>query len=148
MEFDVWHIWIIIALVLLVIEIFSTGFIMASLAIGCVFAGIVTALGCDFKIQLIAFSIGTLISFFAARPFMLKYAHKKANTVNTNVDALAGKIGRVHEVIDVAQNTGRVILGGDDWKAVSVNEEVIDKGEKVRVLKVDSTILIVEHIKD
>ena len=45
------------------------------------------------------------------------------------------------ETIDAQKGTGRVIIDGDDWKAVS--DMVIDKGQKVIVKSIDSIILTV-----
>jgi len=145
MEIDVWHIWIIVAVILFIAEIFTPTFLPACIAIGCIAAGIVSAFDYGVKIQLVAFAIGTLIAFFGVRPFMLKYFYKSAK-VKTNMDALIGKVGRVTETIDISKNEGRVIVEGDDWKAVTENDEIVTIGEKVEVLQVDSTVLIVKPI--
>jgi membrane protein implicated in regulation of membrane protease activity len=99
------------------------------------------------KIQLLAFSIGTIISFFGVRPFILKYGHKKGGDLKTNVHAIVGKIGKVTVTIDNSQNQGRVTVEGDDWKAETENNEILNAGEKVEILKVDSTILTVKLFK-
>ncbi|MFZ4549982.1 MAG: NfeD family protein [Bacteroidales bacterium] len=147
MEFEIWHIWIIIAVVLFIVEIFTPAFLAACLAIGCIFAGIFSSMNFGIKIQLIAFSIGTVISFFGIRPFILKYGHKKSGDLKTNVHALVGKIGKVTVTIDNSQNQGRVTVEGDDWKAETENNEILNAGEKVEILKIDSTILTVKLIK-
>ena len=146
MDIEIWHIWIIVAVILFIIEIFTASFLFASVGIGCVFAGVVSAFDCGIKIQLAAFSIGTLIAFFAVRPLMLKYFHKNSDKIKTNVDALIGKIGRVTETIDNSKNEGRIIVGGDDWKVETENDEIVNVGEKVEVVQLNSTILIVRKI--
>jgi membrane protein implicated in regulation of membrane protease activity len=146
MEIETWHIWIIIAILLFIVEIFAPTFIAACFAIGCLTAGIFSYFDYGIKIQLISFSIGTLITFFGVRPFMLKYAHRKSDKVKTNVQALIGKIGKVSVTIDNSKNEGRVIVEGDDWKAESENNEIIKSGAKVKILKVDSTILFVKPL--
>lgn len=146
MDLSVWHIWIIVAVILFIVEIFAPTFLAACIAIGCVAAGLFSYFDVDIKIQLIAFSIGALASFFGVRPFMLKYAHKNSDKVKTNVDALVGKIGKVTIDIDNSQNQGRVTIEGDDWKAESENNEILNAGGKVEILKVNSTILIVKPI--
>ncbi len=78
---------------------------------------------------------------------MRKYAFRNGDKVKTNTDALEGKRGRVTEAIDFSKNTGRVFVYGDDWRAMSENGEVIKENEMVEVVKIDSTILIVKHIK-
>ena len=146
MEFEFWHLWIIFALLLFIVEIFTTGFLTACFAIGCILAGIASFFNFDLKIQLFAFSIGTLVSFFGVRPFVIKYGHKKNNNFKTNVDGLVGKIGKVCVTIDNSQDQGRINVEGDDWRAESENNEVIIKGERVEILKIDSTILTVKLI--
>jgi membrane protein implicated in regulation of membrane protease activity len=146
MEIQVWHIWIIVAVLLFIIENFAPTFIASCIAIGCISSGIFAYFNFGIKIQLIAFSIGALTSFFGVRPFMLKYVHKKSEHIKTNVDALVGKVGTVIVTIDGSQNQGRVIVEGDDWRADTENNEIIKVGEKVEVLKIHSTILIVKQI--
>lgn len=147
MKIEMWQLWIIISILLFIAEIFIPTFFAASLAIGCLIAGVFAFLDFGIKVQLFAFSIGTLLSFFTIRPLMLKYAHKNSKKVKTNVEAIVGRIGRVSVTIDGDKNTGRVSLDGDDWKAESVDGEIINAGERVEVLKVDSTILTVKPIK-
>ncbi len=147
MELEIWHIWIIAAIVLFIAEIFTPAFLAACLAIGCIFAGITSAMDFNIKVQLLAFSAGTLLSFFGVRPFILRYGHRKSGDLKTNVHALVGKTGKVTVTIDNSLNQGRVMVEGDDWKAESENNEILTAGEKVEILKVDSTILIVKSIK-
>jgi len=143
MDFEVWHIWVIAALVFGILEIFTPSFVALSVALGCLFAALASGLDLDFKMQLLFFSGGTALAFFGVRPFMLKYAHRKSNQVKTNTDALIGKSGRVTEIIDNAANTGRVVVEGDDWRALSEDGSMVNAGEIIEVLKVDSTRLMV-----
>lgn len=145
MNLDVWHIWVIVALVFGILEIFTPSFIAFSIAIGCLFAALGAGLEVSFKIQLLLFSVGTAVSFFGVRPFMLKVAQRKNLSVKTNVDALVGKTGRVTEQINNLLNTGRAAVEGDDWRVVSDDDTTIESGEAIEVIKVDSTRLIVKR---
>jgi membrane protein implicated in regulation of membrane protease activity len=146
MEIETWHIWVIIAVFLFIIEILVLTFTAACFAIGCLIAGMCAYFDFGIKIQLIAFSVGTIASFFGVRPFMLKYGYKNGRKVKTNTDALIGKTGRVTVTIDNSQNQGRMIVEGDDWRAEADNGEIINAGEKAEVLKINSTILIVKQV--
>lgn len=146
MELAEWHIWIIAAILLFIIEIFTPGFLTASLAIGCIAAGITSALDFGLKVQLFSFSVGTLIAFFGIRPFILKYGHGKKEVIKTNTEALIGKAGRVVVTIDNAKNEGRVLVEGDDWKAEAQSDQLIEAGQRVQVVQVNSTILIVKPL--
>jgi membrane protein implicated in regulation of membrane protease activity len=70
---------------------------------------------------------------------------KKSKNVKTNAEALIGRKGIVSERIDATQHTGRVAIDGDDWKAVSDDGSVIEKGTEVEILKLDSIILTVKQ---
>ena len=101
---------------------------------------------CLFNWQLIIMAIFTFTSFVLVRPFILKFFSKKNGDIITNVDAIIGRIGRVSERIDPKAGTGRVAIDGDDWKAISTNGEIIEKGESVKVISHESLIIYVETI--
>ena len=143
-----WQVWLIVAVCFLVVEMFSVSFVFLCFCIGCLGGTVLAYLGLPFGWHLFGFSAITLLSFFTIRPFMLKYAYRKSHNVKINVDALEGSIGRVVETIDEKENTGRIFVNGDDWRARCENEEVIPVSEKVEVIRVDSTTLIVKHIKN
>ena len=147
MDVEPWHIWIIITILLFIVEIFAPTFLAACLGIGCLLSGLFSYFDFGVRVQLVAFSIGTLGSFFGVRPFMLKYVHSRSQKVRTNVDALIGKVGRVSVPIDNCKNEGRVSIDGDDWKAESVNDIIINAGEKVEIVSINSTIMTVKPIK-
>ena len=70
---EVWHIWIIVALVLVIIEIFTSGFAVICLAVGAVGGSIAAACDCSFKIQLLAFAIASFIALLLVRPLLLRF---------------------------------------------------------------------------
>ncbi len=147
-----WHIWVIIGLVLVILEIFTSGFAIICVSFGA-FGGAIAA-GCslDLKWQIIIFAIVTAVAFIFIRPLLLKYFYKnKEAKVQTNADALIGREVVVCETIDKDAGTGRVKIDGDEWKAVAEEESgeegkkiVIEKGTKVTVVSRDSIILTVK----
>lgn len=147
MHLELWQIWIIAGIILLIVENFIPTFIAASIAIGCLIAGLFSFLGFGIEGQFVAFSVGILLSFFGIRPFMSKYGHRKHKEIKTNVDSLVGKMGRVVEALDSEDSRGRILVEGDDWKAESEDRSPVAVGKRVQVLAVNSTILIVKEIK-
>ena len=144
---EVWHIWAIVALVFIILEIFTTGFAVMCFSFGGVAAAIAAACDATLIWQTVWFCIFTAIAFVTVRPLVLKTFFKnEKSTVKTNVDALVGRQGRVTEKIDPATGTGRVAIDGDDWKAVSEEDCVFEKGEKVEITKVESVIVTVKKI--
>lgn len=146
MEFEVWHVWLILAIILFIVEIFIPTLLAACLGFGCVIAGIFAIAGLNIETQLIGFSIATLAAFFGARPFFMKYADKRSNKIKTNVDALVGQQGYVIQTIENAKNEGRVSVGGEDWRGISHNNEIIREGNRIEVVEVNSTILKVKPL--
>ncbi|UKI45225.1 MAG: NfeD family protein [Porphyromonadaceae bacterium] len=53
--------------------------------------------------------------------------------MSTNIDALIGREGRVEEAIAPGES-GYVAVDGDVWKAVSRETDVIEVGEKVKIV--------------
>lgn len=141
-----WHIWIIVALVCLIIEIFTSGFAIACLSIGGVFAAVAALLGIDLIWQILVFAVFSALAFAFLRPIILKAFFKKTDEKYTNADALIGKKGKVSVDIDPEKGSGRVAIDGDDWKAVSEDGSFIEKGTFVQVTALDSIIITVKKI--
>lgn len=136
--------WTIIGIAGFIVEIFSAGFFAASLGIGAFCAAITSLMTDSTEYQLIAMSAGSLVSFFAIKPLYKKYLLPQKE-VKTNADAIIGRAGIVSESIDREKNTGRVAIDGDDWKAVSVDHEIIKKGSNIIVTDRESIILTVRR---
>ena len=142
-----WHIWVIAGVVLLIAEIFTPGFVLACFGVGCLVAAVFAAFDLGLTFEVIVFCIVSVIAFFAVRPLFMKRIYRSDDdAAKTNVDALAGKEGMVAERIDPSLNVGRVTLGGDNWRAVSVDGAVIERGEKVEVVRVEGTKLFVKEV--
>lgn len=145
MEFEVWHIWLIASIVFFILEIFLPSFVVINFGIGALFATIIAGLGGTIQWQVFVFSIATLISFFLVRPALKKWAYKRSDKVETNMNALIGRKGIVSEKIDPGNNTGRIVIDGDDWKARSSDGTIIEKNKQVIVTKVDSIVMEVKQ---
>jgi membrane protein implicated in regulation of membrane protease activity len=141
-----YQIWLIIAILLVILEICTAAFGSICFAIGAAVAAIAAGLGAGLTWQILIFVVVSMLTFIFLRPFMLKFLDRKSKDVKTNADALVGKRAVVSERIDASQLTGRVSVDGDDWKAVSEDGSVIEKGTPVEIVKLDSIILTVKAI--
>ena len=138
-----WQMWALVSFICLILELMNGDFFIMCFAIGGVFAAIAAALGLGIYGQLLVFAIFSVLSLFFVRPFALKYLHHSGDERVSNADAVIGRIGTVSEAIE-ADGFGRVAIDGDDWKAVSLGGVPIAKGERVKVVSMDSIILTVE----
>lgn len=140
-----WHWWMYAGIILLILEVFTPGFIIACIGLGALCASAIAYLGFNIDSQLITFAISTLISLFIIRPVLLKKGGNE-DQIKTNTDALIGRVGSVTESIDNSLQKGRVVIDGDYWKANSSNNEIISEHTKVKVTSIDSTIITVKKI--
>ena len=143
---EIWHIWVIVALVFVIVEMFTTGFAVMCISFGCLFGAGASALDWDIKWQLLVFAVGTALAFLTVRPLVYKFFYKKGQEVKTNVDALVGRRAIVTERIEGELHAGRVKVDGDDWKAVSTDTEPIEVGEAVEITAINSVILTVKKL--
>jgi len=140
-----WHILIIIGIFALIIEIFTAGFISGSIGIGLLFAAIGNYFELETKWQILLFSLGIALTYFLIRPIITKYGFKN-NNIKTNQSALIGKRGTVSQEINVIKNSGRITIDGDDWKAKTENNDIIKIGTIVKVVAIESIVLIVKPL--
>jgi len=146
MEFELWHIWLLIALISFIMEIFVPSFVLFNFGIGALVGSLAAGLNLSVEWQIVLFSSGTLMSFFLVRPVMKKYAYRRSGDVKTNSDALVGRQVTVTEEISNENNRGRVLLDGDNWQARSLSNEKIPAGTIVEIVQLNSIILIVKKI--
>ena len=138
-----YYYWLIAAIVLVILEIMTAGFGVICFAIGAAFSALVSGLGGSLTWQVIVFVVVSLLAFIFLRPVVLRFLDKKSKDVKTNAEAIIGRKGVVSERIDGEQHTGRVAIDGDDWKAVSEDGAVIEKGTNVEIVKLDSIIVFI-----
>lgn len=144
---NMWQLWAILAIVCLILELFSGDFFIMCFSIGSAVAMLTALVGCNITVQIITFAVASALCLLFVRPVALKYLHKSKDERLSNADAIIGREGRVSETID-ANGHGRVAIDGDDWKAVSASGERINKGSRVRVTNMDSIILTVEPVDE
>lgn len=141
-----WLLWFVGAIVLVVAEIFTSGFWLACLAAGAVAAGVAALVpGLGAALQGVTFAATSLLSMAGLRPLLVRHFQLGPGAgVRTGVDALLGKSGVVTERIDPRTGGGRVKVEGEDWRGASSDALVIEPGTRVTVIQVDGTTLMVE----
>jgi len=139
------HWWTLAAVVLIIVEILTAGFVLGSFGIAAFITAVVAYIGFPIEFQLIVFIASSLVIFFTLRPIAKKYLAPKKK-IETNVHRLIGKKAIVIETIDNFRQTGRVKIDGDDWRARTESQEIIPVGREVIIKVVDSATLIVSSV--
>lgn len=137
---ETWY-WLIILAVLLVIEIITLGLATIWFAAGAVVAYVASLLGAPLLLQIAYFFVVSFVLLFFTRPLALRYFNKER--AKTNINSIIGMEGLVTEAIDNLNQKGRVSMDGKEWTARSENDQLIEKGTRVRALSVSGVKLIV-----
>lgn len=145
MPSNYWWIWLVLAAIFVVGEIFTAGFFIFWFGIGAALAGILALLGVSVLWQWVSFVIITGILVIVSRRFAERFT--KQQPPGIGADRFIGKRGVVLEDINNLENTGRVRIDKDEWRADSETEAIITKGNKVVVTKVDGTHLVVKILE-
>ncbi|MHC5211524.1 MAG: NfeD family protein [Planctomycetota bacterium] len=130
--------WLWLTLVLLILEIFTSGFFLGALAVATLVSAGSAWLGLGRNGQLIVFSLVSIGSLVFIRPIFLKLL--SGTPLETNAASLVGQTGTVTDSIP-AGGHGRVRLANEEWRATSVAAFTV--GDEVRVLAVTGNTLTV-----
>lgn len=141
---DIWLYWVIAALLLFIVELFTAGFAVICLSIGAVGGAIAAYMDASIEIQLLTFAIISLVAILGVRPLLKSLFFKKGEKVATNASAMVGKRGVVCQLVD--EDSGRVMIEGVDWRAQSENGTPLPVGTKVEVTSIESVVLIIKKI--
>lgn len=137
-------IWLAVLVVCVGIEIATMGLTTIWFAGGALVSAILAALNAPLWIQIVAFFVVSLILLYLTRPVAVKYFNK--DRVKTNVESLIGRQAIVISEIDNLQGIGQVTVGGQEWSARSVKDDVqLPVGSVVVVRSVSGVKLIVEE---
>ena len=139
-----WQIWLIAAGVFLVLEIFTMGFLVFWLGIGCLLAALVSFITDSLIIQTAVFVISSGLLIFATKPLVKKFSEK--DTAKTNVYSLAGKKAIVIEDIDWVAGTGQIKFEGQVWSAKASEQVNIPKGTEVEIEKIEGVKAFVKPL--
>ena len=141
---NMWQLWLIVALISILFEIFTSGFFIACFAVGALSALITSFFG-GVYLQLTVYTVVSAISIFLVRPFAVRYLNTGSKWRPSNADALIGRTGLVVQTIE-SDGYGRIEIDGDNWKVESEDGTTISAGTKVMVTGRESIILKVKKI--
>lgn len=147
-----WVFWCVLGAILVVAEIFTSGFVLLWFGIGAFAAALAALLGVNsLGIQFFLFAVVSIGLIAASRTIFVNYfSREKAGTsLRTGVDALPGKIGTVVSSSRGAMQEGAVKVFGSTWTAYpAAGEEPLEAGERVCVESVEGASLYVRRLDE
>ena len=138
--------WLAIMVVLLIVEA-ACPFHLVSIwfAAGALVAMIISMLGGELWLQIIAFCIVSGALLAGLWPFIRKFLNP--NLTKTNVDSVIGTEGIVTADIDNLNAVGQVKLGGMEWTARSTSGTNIPTGTRIRVDRIEGVKAFVSPVE-
>ena len=138
-----WVLWMIAVGVLTVGEILTMGFFLGPIAVAALVTAGAALLGAGLAVQLVIFTILSIASVLVLRPIARRHLQAPAK-VRTGAAALVG--ARAVVLDEVSAHAGTVKIGGEVWTARPFDEdEVIEEGARVEVLKIDGATALVSE---
>lgn len=135
---EIW-LWLIVIVFLSVLEAGTTSLVSIWFIASGIVSLVLSILNVDFTICFSVFVLLGVILMVTTRKSLTKLL--KVNNEKTNLDRIIGKKGIVTEDIN-KDEIGEVKVDGKLWSAYG--EEILLKGTKVKILKIDSVKLKVE----
>lgn len=141
-----WHIWMILGIGFVIVEIFDPAFFFISFGIGAILTSILSMLpfiNNSIPLQVLSFALISFISFLFMRKLGKKILSHPGS--ETNVFALKGKQGFVTKEIPT-DGKGYVKIGGEEWVAVEENQQAVELDAKVTIIGIEGNKVIVKKI--
>jgi membrane protein implicated in regulation of membrane protease activity len=138
---DIWVIWLIVAVLLIAVEIFTLTAAVGLLGGAALITAGAAALGLPVPLQFVVFAGASVAGVVLLRPVAKRHL-ASPRSLEFGVDALVGKPGYVLQ--EVNGRTGRVRIGGEEWTARAVDDTVVfPAGATVDVLQIDGATAVV-----
>ncbi len=137
-------VWIVAALALFGIEATTVSFVALYFGLGALVSALAAALGANLAVQLLVFSIVSVVALLATRG-MVTRSLQRVPVLRSNVNSLVGRRGVVTVPITAAAGRGQVRVGTEYWTARPYVEGSADivEGTPVEVLGVEGVTALV-----
>jgi membrane protein implicated in regulation of membrane protease activity len=145
-----WILWSVLGAILIVAEIFTTGFVLLWFGIGALAAALAGLIGIDsLLVQFMIFAVVSIALTAASRTIFINYFSRErtGDSLRSGVDSLPGKVGTVVSSSRGALQEGAVKVFGSTWTAYpAAGEPPLEAGERVCVDSVEGASIYVKRI--
>jgi len=150
MENYLWIFWTVLGAILIIAEIFTTGFVLLWFGIGALAAALAAFIGVSsITAQFLIFAIVSIGLTAASRTIFVNYfsREKAGGDLKSGVEALPGQIGTVVSSSRGALHEGAVKVYGSTWTAFPIEgEEPLEAGDRVVVERVQGASIYVRRV--
>jgi len=148
---DIWYIWLILGVVFIVAEIFTTGFVLLWFGIGALVAALLALTGVvGLPLQILSFLVVSIALTVASRTIFERFLLRGSpgRELKTGMDKMPGQMGVVVEPSKGATNEGAVRVFASTWRAFpSKGEGPLQEGEQVEIERVEGATVYVRRVE-
>jgi len=150
MENYIWIFWIILGAMLVIAEVFTTGFVLLWFGIGALAAGLAGLVGIhSITLQFLIFAVVSIALTAASRTIFVNYfsREKSGGDLKSGFEGLPGKMGTVVSSSRGALHEGAVKVFGSTWTAYPADgEEPLEAGDRVVVERIQGASIYVRRV--
>lgn len=143
-----WIVWSVLAVILIIAEVFTSGFVLLWFGLGAMAAAFAGFIGLGIPFQFLVFLLVSVGLTAASRTIFVNYfsREKSGSDLKSGVDGLPGQIGTVVSSSKGALNEGAVKVFGSTWTAFPAEgEEPLEAGDRVAVERVQGASIYVRR---
>ncbi|MCB1089514.1 MAG: NfeD family protein [Verrucomicrobiae bacterium] len=142
-----WHWWLIAAIILMIAEVLTSDFLLATFGIACLGGSIAAGFEASLTGQLLSFALTAILCLAFIRPAVKRWLYQSTTeTSRTNVDSMIGRKGTVADPVSGENAPGRVKIGGEEWRAISADGSMINPGAVVEIVSLDGATVTVRPL--
>lgn len=148
---NLWYIWLILGVLFIVAEIFTSGFVLLWFGIGALVAGLLSLLGLGLPLQVVAFLAVSIALTVASRTIFERFLMRGSpgRELKTGMELLPGQMGVVVTSSEGALREGAVRVFGSTWRAFPAEQEgLLQEGERVQIDRVEGSTVYVRKVDD
>lgn len=145
-----WVGWLLLAVLFVVAEVFTTGFVLFWFGIGAALAMVVSLVGGGLGLQVGVFLLSSVVLTALSRTIFLKYLDPGSRTSGLKLGAgsLPGQVGTVVTASNGVRGESEIKVYGSVWRALPEDTDIsFEEGQEVEVVRVDGTTLYVRPLQ-
>lgn len=132
-----------IAFIFLILEMLTPVLFFLNFALAAFICAIIALFTSNITILVIAFSILSVASMYTLRPLLVK--NQKDKKLETGLESkYIGKTAKAVE--DINKDSGAISLYDERWQARNINDDTIEKGSKVEIVRNESIVMFVKKV--
>ena len=152
MENYIWIFWTVLGAILVIAEVFTTGFVLLWFGIGALAAGFAGLVGIhSITLQFLIFAVVSIGLTAASRTIFVNYfsREKSGGDLKSGFEGLPGKMGTVVSSSRGALHEGAVKVFGSTWTAYPAEgEEPLEAGDRVVVERIQGASIYVRRVEE